>query len=246
MLLKDQVALVTGGTRGIGKEIALTLAEHGARIVICGRSLEDLEKVKSEIEGKNTTCLAFPTDVQVASQIEETVKKTVDTLGRIDILVNNAGVTRDNLIVRMSEDDWNFVISVNLRGCFLFTKAVSKPMIKQKKGKIINITSVIGLTGNAGQANYAASKAGVIGLTKSTAKELAKRNICVNAVAPGFIETDMTDKLPEDAKKAILGGIPLGRLGHTKDIAQAVLFLASDCSNYMTGQVLVVDGGMVM
>lgn len=246
MLLKDQVALVTGASRGIGREVALMLAAEGAKLTICSRSTEELAKLRDEIISRGGVCLDLKTDVQVHTEVEDAVKKTLDTYGRIDILVNNAGVTRDNLLARMSEDDWNFVLSVNLRGTFLFTRAVSKPMIKQRKGKIVNIASVIGLTGNAGQANYAASKAGIIGFTKSVAKELAKRNVCVNAVAPGFIETEMTDKLSEDVKTAILGQIPLGRFGSPKDVAQTVLFLASDQANYMTGQVLVVDGGMVM
>ncbi len=246
MLLKDQVAVVTGASRGIGREVALMLAAEGAQLAICSRSAEELGKLREEIAGRGGKCLDLKTDVQVAAEVEDAVKKTLDTYGRIDILVNNAGVTRDNLLARMSEDDWNFVLAVNLRGTFLFTRAVSRPMIRQRKGKIVNIASVIGMTGNTGQANYAASKAGIIGFTKSVAKELARRNICVNAVAPGFVETDMTDKLSDDVKAAILGQIPLGRFGSPKDVAQTVLFLASDQANYMTGQVLVVDGGMVM
>ncbi len=246
MLLKNQVALITGGSRGIGKEIAISFADEGAQIAICGRSQESLGKIQSEIEAKNRKCLSLKADVQVESEVEDVVKKTLDTYGRIDILVNNAGVAKDNLIARLSEEDWDLVLSVNLRGTFLFTRTVSKPMIKQRKGKIINITSVIGLIGNTGQANYAASKAGIIGFTKSVAKELGKRNILVNAVAPGFIETEMTEKLSEDAKTTVLGEIPLGRFGSPKDVAQTVLFLASDYSNYITGQVVVVDGGMVM
>jgi len=246
MLLRDQVALVTGASRGIGREVALLLAVEGAQLAICSRSTEELEKLREEITNLGGKCVDLKTDVQVPAEVEDAVKKTLDTYGRIDILVNNAGVTRDNLLARMSEDDWNFVLSVNLRGTFLFTRAVSRPMIKQRKGKIINIASVVGMTGNAGQANYAASKAGIIGFTKSVAKELARRNICINAVAPGFIETEMTGKLSEELKSTVLGQIPLGRFGSPKDVAQTVLFLASDQANYITGQVLVVDGGMVM
>lgn len=246
MLLKDQVALITGGGRGIGREIALTLGEAGASIAICGRSEENLEKVSSELRRKGLQCLCLKTDVQKAEEVDQAVKKTLDTYSRIDILVNNAGVTKDNLIARLSEEDWNYVLSVNLRGTFLFIRAVSKIMIKHRKGKIINISSVIGLTGNPGQANYAASKAGIIGLTKSAARELASRNIYVNAVAPGFIETDMTHSLSGETKASVLREIPLGRFGSPKDIAQVVLFLASDHSNYICGQVIVVDGGMVM
>lgn len=246
MLLQDQVALITGGSRGIGRAIALTFAEHGAHLAVCARSEEGLVKIQEEIEANGRKCLKLQTDVQVAAQVEDAVKKTLDTYGRIDILVNNAGLTKDNLIARLSEEDWNLVLAVNLRGTFLFTRAVSKPMIKRKKGKIINITSIIGLTGNMGQANYSASKAGIIGFTKSAAKELGQRNIQVNAVAPGFIETEMTEKLSDDAKASILGKIPLGRFGSPKDVAQAVLFLASEYSNYITGQVVVVDGGIVI
>lgn len=246
MLLKDQVALITGGSRGIGREIALTFADEGAHLALCARSAENLEKIGGEIRAKGKKCLSLCVDVQNAAEVEEAVKKTLDTYGRVDILVNNAGVTKDNLIARMSEEEWDSVLSVNLRGVFLFTKAVSKPMIRQRKGKIINISSVVGMTGNMGQANYAASKAGIIGFTKSIAKELARRNILVNAVAPGFIETEMTQQLPDDAKASVLQEIPLGRFGSAKEVADAVLFLASDYSNYITGHVLVVDGGLVM
>jgi 3-oxoacyl-[acyl-carrier protein] reductase len=207
---------------------------------------ETLEKLGKELTDQGCRCIHFKTDVQIASEVSETVKKTLDTFGRIDILVSNAGITRDNLIARMSDDEWDEVLAINLRGVFLFTRAVSKPMIKQKAGKIVNISSIVGLTGNAGQANYAASKAGIVGFTKSVARELAPRNIRVNVVAPGFIETDMTVKLPDNAKVAVLEKIPLGRFGSPKDVAQTVLFLASDFSNYITGQVLVVDGGMGM
>jgi 3-oxoacyl-[acyl-carrier protein] reductase len=246
MLLKDKIALVTGASRGIGKEIALAFAREGAALALCSRSLESLEKVREEVSQLGAKSICLPTDVQDTQNVEDAVKKTIDTYGRIDILVNNAGVTKDNLIVRMTDDDWNYVISVNLRGTFLFTRAVTKSMIRQRAGSIVNVSSVIGLTGNMGQANYAASKAGIIGLTKSAAKELARRNVRVNAVAPGFIETEMTDKLGEETKAAVLNQIPLGRFGSPKDVAQLVVYLASDLSNYMTGQVIAIDGGMVM
>ncbi|MBI4550042.1 MAG: 3-oxoacyl-[acyl-carrier-protein] reductase [Candidatus Omnitrophica bacterium] len=246
MLLKDKVALVTGASRGIGREIALSFAREGAVLSLVSRSIESLEKVSAEIAAAGGRSICLPADVQDTQTVEDAVKKTIDTHGRIDILVNNAGVTKDNLIVRMSDEDWNYVISVNLRGTFLFTRAVTKSMIRQRAGSIVNVSSVVGLTGNMGQANYAASKAGIIGLTKSAAKELARRNVRVNAVAPGFIETEMTDKLGEDTKTAVLNQIPLGRFGSPQDVAQLVVYLASDLSNYMTGQVIAIDGGMVM
>lgn len=246
MMLKDRVALITGGSRGIGREIALTFAREGAHIAVCDISLEGLENVKKEIEALGVKCLTITADVQKKDQVDQTVQKILDTLGRIDILVNNAGVTKDNLLMRMSEAEWDLVLSINLKGTFLFTKAVCRPMMKEERGKIINMASVIGLVGNFGQANYAASKGGVIALTKSAARELARRNICVNAIAPGFIETPMTHVLTEDTKQKALHGIPLGRFGNPSDVAEAALFLASDKSNYITGQVLVVDGGMVM
>jgi len=246
MQFKDKVVLVTGASRGIGKDIAVSFAREGATVALCARSVESLEKVSAEITAAGGKALCVKTDVSNSNDIQSAVEKILDSAGRIDILVNNAGVTKDNLIARMSEDDWDTVISVNLKGTFFFTKIVGKTMMKQKEGKIINISSVVGLTGNAGQANYAASKAGVIGLTKSVARELAKRNICVNAVAPGFINTDMTGGLHDAQKEAALTNIPMARFGETRDIAEAVLFLASDKANYITGQVLVVDGGMVM
>lgn len=246
MQLKDRVALITGGSRGIGREIALTFARAGANIAVCDISLEGLENIRKEIEALGVKCLPLQADVQKKEEVDATVQKILDTLGRIDILVNNAGVTKDNLLMRMSENEWDLVLSINLKGTFLFTKAVCRPMMKEERGKIINIASVIGLVGNFGQANYAASKGGVIALTKSAARELARRNICVNAIAPGFIETPMTHVLTEETKQKAMAGIPLGRFGKPGDVAEAALFLASDHSNYITGQVLVVDGGMVM
>lgn len=246
MLLTDQIAVVTGGGRGIGKAIAVLLAREGAQVVICGRGVDALQKVCDEISANGGKCSLYQTDVKNPANIDQTIQKILDTYGRIDILVNNAGVTRDNLMLRMKDDEWDDVISTNLKGAFLFCRAVYKPMLKQRAGKIINIASVVGLTGNAGQANYAASKAGIIGLTKSLAKELARKNVCVNAVAPGFIETEMTGVLPEAAREGALQQIPMGRFGKAEEVAEVVLFLASHKSNYVTGQVFVVDGGMVM
>lgn len=245
-ILEDQVALITGATRGIGREIALLFAQEGARLSICGRSEEALRNVGADIRGNGLQCLELRVDVMNEPEVIGVVKKTLDTYGRIDILVNNAGVTKDNLVARLSEDEWQQVLAVNLRGTFLFTKAISKCMVAQQRGKIINISSVVGFTGNTGQANYAASKAGIIGFTKSAARELSRENICVNAVAPGFIDTEMTANLSEGLKSAVLREIPLGRFGSSKDVARAVVFLASKHSDYITGQILVVDGGMVI
>ncbi|MDD5236667.1 MAG: 3-oxoacyl-[acyl-carrier-protein] reductase [Candidatus Omnitrophica bacterium] len=246
MILKDKVALVTGAGQGIGKEITLAFAREGADVAVCDVNLEQANLVKQEVEKLGRNSEALQVDVTKYAQVEEATNKILDKFKRIDILVNNAGITKDNLILRLSESDWDAVISVNLKGSFNVTKAVSRPMIKQRSGKMINIAFIIGIIGNAGQANYAASKAGIIALTKTTAKELASRNINVNAVAPGFIQTAMTDKLPEDIKAKMLSNIPLGRLGTTRDIANICLFLASEDSNYITGQTIVVDGGMVM
>jgi len=246
MLLKDQISLITGGAQGIGKEIALLFAGEGSHIVIVDLNKENLAKAKIEIESKGVKCLEIEANVTQSSQVEDAIKKCVDSLGRIDILVNNAGITRDNLLVRMSEEDWDLVLSINLKGTFLFTKAAAKIMMKQRAGRIINIASIIGLMGNAGQANYGASKSGVIGLTKSAAKELAKRGVNVNAIAPGFIKTAMTDKLPENVRNLMLEQIPLERFGLPEDVANVALFLASKYSSYITGQVIQVDGGMLM
>jgi len=246
MLLSNKVALITGGARGIGKEIALIFAREGARIVICDVNSEELEKARIEIQGSSTDVLVFKVDVTNLKEVENMAGNILDNFGKIDILINNAGITRDALLLRLDESDWDKVIAVNLKGTFNCTKAVSKGMLKQRQGRIINIASIIGLIGNAGQANYSASKAGIIGFTKSVAREFASRSITVNAIAPGFIQTDMTDKLPQEIKEQMLKQIPLGRFGKPSDVAQAALFLASEASSYITGQVIVVDGGMVM
>jgi len=246
MLLKDKVAVITGGARGIGKEMALLFAREGARICICDISDESIQTAVKDIESAGTEALGVKVDVTNFSQVEEMAQKALDKFSKIDILINNAGITRDNLLLRMKEEDWDAVLNVNLKGTFNCTKAVSKMMIKQRSGKIINIASVIGITGNAGQANYAASKGGIISFTKSVAKELASRNINVNAIAPGFIKTDMTAKLSQELRDAMLKLIPLARLGEPSDVAKLALFLASDNSSYITGEVIKVDGGMVM
>ncbi len=246
MLLKDKVALVTGGARGIGRAIAILFAKEGASIAVLDINAEEAEKTSREIESLGGKSLALKLDVTSFQNAEEAVNKILDKLGKVDILVNNAGITKDALILRMSEADWDAVLNVNLKGAFNCSKAVSRLMIKQRSGKIINIASIIGIIGNPGQSNYSASKAGIIALTKTMAKELASRNITVNAVAPGFIQTEMTAKLPEEVKEKMLGAIPLGKLGSPEDVAGVCLFLASEDSNYITGQTIIVDGGMVM
>ena len=246
MKLDKKVAIVTGAARGIGKEIALALAGEGANIAICDIEKNALEQAKSEIEALGRECLIEVVDVGKTDFCEDMANKTLDKFSKIDILVNNAGITRDTLLMRMKEEDWDAVLTVNLKGAFNFTKAVCRSMIKQRSGKIVNIASIIGIIGNAGQANYAASKAGLIGLTKSSAKELASRGINVNAIAPGFIQTPMTDKLTDDQKDAMLKLIPLGSLGEPKNVADLVLFLVGGTSSYITGEVIKVDGGMVM
>lgn len=240
-LLADKVALVTGAGRGIGRGIALRFAAEGACVACCGRTAKTVEQVAQQAGGR-----AYVVDVADARQVNDTVERVLSDFGRIDILVNNAGITRDNLLLRMSEAEWDEVLNTNLRGAFLMTKAVSRAMLKQRSGRIINVSSIIGLTGNAGQSNYAASKAGLIGFTKSVARELASRGITVNAVAPGFIETDMTAVLGAEVAEKLRQRIALGRLGTVEDVANAVLFLASDWAAYITGQVLTVDGGMAM
>jgi 3-oxoacyl-[acyl-carrier protein] reductase len=245
MLLKDKVALVTGGGQGIGKAISVRLAKEGAHIAVCDINLEIAQNCAKELEKIGVKAAAFQSNVADAKSAEETVNKVIDNFGRVDILVNNAGVTRDTLLMRMKEEDWDLVLNVNLKGTFNFTKAIVRPMMKQQSGAIVNVASVIGLIGNAGQGNYAASKAGVIGLTKSVAKEVASRNIRVNAVAPGFIATAMTDKLPEDIRKKMLDNIPMGRFGSPEDVADVILFLASDLSRYVTGTVVNISGGLV-
>lgn len=247
MDLANKVALVTGGSRGIGKEIALELARNGADIGITYVSNEEKAKeVVDEIRSLGVKAIAIKADVSKEEEVQEMIKTLEEELGPVDILVNNAGVTKDNLLIRMKEAEWDEVMNVNLKGTFLCTKAVARSMMKKRYGKIINITSVVGITGNIGQGNYSASKAGVIGFTKSMARELASRGIRVNAVAPGFIQTDMTDVLKEDIKDAMLKSIPLGNFGKPEDIANAVVFLASSKSDYITGQVINVNGGMNM
>ncbi len=245
MLLKDKVAIVTGASRGIGWAIARRFAEEGASIMLCARNPENARSIVKELSHP-VDLITCSVDVSKPEQVQEMVQKTLDKWGKIHILINNAGITRDGLLVRMSLQDWQEVIDVNLTGAFLCSKAVSKSMIQQRSGAILNITSIIGLTGNAGQSNYAASKAGMIGLTKSLARELASRSIRVNAVAPGFIETEMTSGMDQKAKEAALGQIPLGYFGKAENVAEAALFLVSDQAGYITGQVLQVDGGMVI
>jgi len=244
--LDGKVALVTGAGRGIGRAVAEKLASEGADLALCDVKLEWLAETEAAVKamGRKTACAAA--DVSKASDVEAAVEAIQAACGRIDILVNNAGITRDGYLARMSEEDWDAVLDINLKGTFLMTRAVAKLMMKQKSGNIINIASIIGLIGNAGQCNYAASKAGAIAFTKSTAKELASRNIRANAIAPGFIETKMTEVLPEEIRKKMLDAIPMRRFGLPADIAHTVVFLASDASAYMTGQVLSVNGGMVM
>ncbi|MEK7448895.1 MAG: 3-oxoacyl-[acyl-carrier-protein] reductase [Planctomycetota bacterium] len=245
-MLKDKIALVTGASRGIGKEIALVLASQGADIILVDINESLLQSAAKEVESRGVKTLIIKADVSNSAEVEKMADQAYQHFGKIDILVNNAGITRDNLILRMKDEEWDQVLSVNLKGVFNCTKAVSRYMIKQRQGKIINIASVIGIAGNAGQSNYAASKAGVIAFTKSAAKEFSSRNINVNAIAPGFIQTDMTDGLKEDVKKQMLERIPLGRLGTSQDIANVVSFLVSPSADYITGQTVVVDGGMVM
>ncbi|WNS77134.1 3-oxoacyl-[acyl-carrier-protein] reductase [Bacillus sp. DTU_2020_1000418_1_SI_GHA_SEK_038] len=247
MKLEGKIALVTGASRGIGREIALELARQGADIAVnYSGSEERANGVVAEIKEMGRSAIAIQCDVSNSESVANMVKETIDAFGKLDILVNNAGITKDNLLMRMKEDEWDDVININLKGVFLCTKAVTRQMMKQRSGRIINISSIVGVSGNPGQANYVAAKSGVIGLTKTSAKELASRGITVNAVAPGFITTDMTDKLQEEVKEAMLKQIPLARFGEPSDIANVVVFLASEDSRYMTGQTLHVDGGMVM
>lgn len=240
--LAGRVAFVTGSTRGIGRAIAKVLHDAGASVAVVGRSSEQAEAVAREVGAR---ARGFGCDVTDPAALRAAIGACEATLGPVDILVNNAGLTRDNLLLRLSDDDWDTVLAANLRAAFVATQAVLKGMMKKRAGRVINITSVVGITGNKGQANYAASKAGLIGFTKSVAKEYAARGILANCIAPGFIETDMTAALPEAARTALLESIPLGRLGGPGDIAGAVLYLASDLGAYVTGQVLVVDGGMI-
>ena len=245
-MLKDKVAVVTGASRGIGKSISLALAKQGAKVVAVDITLKGMDELLAEIKALGSEGIAVEGNVTVTADTEKMIEQAVATYGRVDILVNNAGITRDGLLLRMKDEDWDAVLTVNLKGAFLCTRAVSKVMTKQRSGRIINIASVVGQMGNAGQANYCASKAGLMGLTRSNARELAKRNITVNAVAPGFIVSEMTEALPEKVKQEMAAQIPLERFGTADDIANAVVFLASDASHYITGQVLAVNGGMYM
>jgi 3-oxoacyl-[acyl-carrier protein] reductase len=244
--LQGRVSVVTGGARGIGREIALLFAREGSDIVLVDVNADALESTRKEVESLGRACLTAITDVTKGAEVDSLIQKTLDKFKKIDILVNNAGITRDGLLVRMSEADWDLVLSVNLKGAFNCTKSVSKVMMKQRDGRIVNMASIIGIMGNAGQANYAASKGGLIAFTKTVAKELASRNVRANAIAPGFIQTDMTAKLSEEVKGEMLKHIPLGKLGTPADVANLALFLVSDDSAYITGQVVQVDGGMVM
>ncbi|TYZ21120.1 3-oxoacyl-[acyl-carrier-protein] reductase [Selenomonas ruminis] len=247
MLLDGKVALVTGASRGIGRAIAVRLASEGAKVAInyAGNTAK-AEEVKAEIEKNGGEAILVQADISSAEAVDAMIEKVTEAFGQIDILVNNAGITRDGLLMRMKDEDFEAVINTNLKGVFYCTKAVSKLMMKKRSGRIVNMASVVGLMGNAGQANYAAAKAGVIGFSKSAAKELAARGINVNVVAPGFIATDMTAAMTDKAKEATLAGIPLKRMGQPEDVANAVLFLVSDYASYITGQIVNVDGGMVM
>ena len=245
--LTGKTAMVTGGSRGIGRAVCLELAKGGANVVLCYAGNENAANdTVAACEALGDKALAIRCNVADAGEVKALVDTAVKTFGRVDILVNNAGITRDGLLMTMKEEDFDAVVATNLRGTFLCMKAVSRIMMKQRYGRIVNLSSVVGLRGNAGQVNYAASKAGVVGMTKSLAKELASRNVTVNAVAPGFIETDMTAAMPEAAKTATLASIPMQRLGAAEDVARAVAFLASDEAAYITGQVLAIDGGMSM
>ncbi|MBI2427594.1 MAG: 3-oxoacyl-[acyl-carrier-protein] reductase [Ignavibacteriales bacterium] len=245
--LSGKIALVTGGSRGIGRSIVQMLSESGATVAFTYRSRkEEADSLVAELQSKGGKAVAFQSDAANTAQSNDVVQGVIKEFGRLDILVNNAGITKDGLLMRMSEQDWDDVIATNLKSVFNFTKAAVRQMMSQQSGKIINISSVVGITGNAGQANYVASKAGVIGFTKSIAKEIASRNVQVNAIAPGFIETEMTEKLNEKQKESILGIIPMRRMAKPEEVASVVCFLASDGANYITGQTLCVDGGMVM
>lgn len=244
---EGKTAIVTGASRGIGREIALQLAKEGARVAInYSGSKDKADEVVQRIKDIGGEAFAIQADVSNSDSVKNMVEMTIETFGSIDILVNNAGITKDNLLVRMKEDEWDDVININLKGVFLCTKGVSRQMMRQRAGKIVNVASIVGVSGNPGQANYVAAKAGVIGFTKTTAQELAARNINVNAVAPGFITTDMTDALNEDLKNQMLANIPLGKLGSPENVAKTVMFLLSEDAAYITGQTIHVDGGMVM
>lgn len=246
MLLTDKVAVVTGASRGIGRCIALALAAQGADLVVAARSLQPLQQLVAEIEALGRKAIAVRADAAVTEDAQKLIAAAAETFGRVDILINNAGITRDGLLLRMKDEDWDAVLDTNLKGAFLLSRAAAKLMSKQRSGRIINISSVVAEMGNPGQANYCASKAGLIGLTKSVARELARRGVTVNAITPGFIETDMTSELSEKARQELTAQIPLGRLGQSADVAQAVVYLASEHAGYITGQVLGVNGGMYM
>jgi len=246
MDLKGRVAIITGAAQGIGRAICQRLASEGADLALCDINPEGVQDAAKEMSNHGAKVLALRTNVASASEVEGLVKKVLEDWGRVDILVNNAGITKDSLLVRMRDEDWDLVLDVNLKGAFYCTREVLRPMMKQRWGRIINVASVVGAMGNAGQANYVASKAGLIGLTKASAREMAARGITVNAVAPGFIETGMTQKLPEEIRQAMLRQIPLGRFGLPEDVAGVVSFLASEASSYITGQVIHINGGMYM
>jgi 3-oxoacyl-[acyl-carrier protein] reductase len=245
-LVSGRVAIVTGGAQGIGEAISLTLAKEGASIAVIDVNLEKAQATVENIKKLGVEAEAYKADVSNSAEVEAVVDKIVDRFKKIDILVNNAGITRDNLLVRMTEAEWDLVIAINLKGTFNFTQKVGKVMMKQRIGSIINISSVIGLMGNAGQTNYAATKAGVIGITKSVAKELGRRNVRVNAICPGYIQSAMTDKLTDDVKEKMIAIIPAGKMGTPQDVANCALFLASDMASYVTGETVRVDGGMAM
>ncbi|HET8866447.1 MAG TPA: 3-oxoacyl-[acyl-carrier-protein] reductase [Gracilimonas sp.] len=247
LTLEGKTCLVTGGSRGIGKAIALRLADFGADVVITyARSADAADKVKAEIEKKGRKCKSLQADAVSLGRAEEVISEIVEDWGKLDVIVNNAGITKDNLILRMTEEQWDDVITTNLKSVFNYSKAAAKPMMRNRGGSIINISSVVGISGNAGQSNYAASKAGIIGFTKSYAKELASRNIRANVIAPGYILTDMTGELDEKVLDGIKAETPLGRAGEADEVADAVVFLSSDMSSYITGEVIRVDGGMAM
>ena len=246
MQLADHTAIVTGGARGIGREIALLFAQEGADVALFDVNPQSLSQTVQELRALGRRAEGFVVDVTDGKQVDDGVAKVLDKLGKIDILINNAGITEDGLLIRMDDAQWDRVLDINLKGTFLCTRAVAKHMLKQRRGRIVSIASIVGLIGNPGQANYAASKAGIIGLTKAVAKELASRGITANAIAPGFIKTEMTEALPEPAKQRLMEAIPMGSLGEPRDVAQAALFLVSEAARYITGHVLVVDGGLAM